>query len=274
MSAKSEAIVAMGYGPRERARQDGVEALGDVELLALLLGSGTLKLPVLALAGSLLASAGGLLGLTRCGLGELAETPGLGFAKAARIAAALELGKRCACASMETLGVPLLGSESVHAWARPRLGGLVHEELWLLALDGRNQLRAARRVAMGGLHGLSVTPRDTFRVALREAASAFVLVHNHPSGDPTPSAVDLEFTRAVARGAEQLGTPLLDHVVVARRGFVSMLDRGLLTPESRHATVDTPTGAAGSPMRQRACAQNATKFANAGRRRARIREPT
>ena len=227
MNPKSEAVVWIESGPRERARQVGVEALGDVELVALLLGTGMTQVPVLSLAASLLAS-GGLLGLSGAGLGELAAIPGLGFAKAARIAAALELGKRCACAAVETLGVPLLGSESVHAWARPRLGALVHEELWLLALDGRNQLRAARRVAMGGLHGLSVTPRDVFRIALREAASAFVLVHNHPSGDPTPSQADVEFTRAVVHGAEQLGTPLLDHVVVARRGFVSMLDRGLI----------------------------------------------
>jgi DNA repair protein RadC len=98
----------------------------------------------------------------------------------------------------------------------------------VLALDGRHGLRAARRVASGGIHGLHVTARDPLRIALREAASAFVLVHNHPSGDPTPSDEDLAFTRVVVEGAAAIGTPMLDHVVVARRRATSMLDAGLL----------------------------------------------
>jgi DNA repair protein RadC len=215
-------------GPRERARQVGIEALGDGELLALLLGTGAPDAPVLTLAASILAAAGGLVGLSRAGLGDLAQRRGVGFAKAARIVAALELGRRCASASVDMLGVPLSDSESVNAWARPRFAGLDHEELWVLALDGRNHLRAARRVAQGGLHGLTIQARDALRVALREGASSFILVHNHPSGDPTPSPQDIEFTRAVARGADAVNTPFLDHVVVARRGFVSMLDRGLI----------------------------------------------
>jgi DNA repair protein RadC len=95
-------------------------------------------------------------------------------------------------------------------------------------LDGYQSLRAARRVAVGGLHGLSVRPRDPLRLALRDGGSAFVLVHNHPSGDPTPSTEDLRFTRELAAAAEVVGVPLLDHVIVARGGYVSLLDRGLL----------------------------------------------
>jgi DNA repair protein RadC len=91
-----------------------------------------------------------------------------------------------------------------------------------------NALRAARRVAAGGLHGIHVQARDPLRIALREGASAFLLVHNHPSGDPTPSREDLDFTRAIADAARQVGAPLVDHVVVARSGFVSMLEAGLL----------------------------------------------
>ncbi|HEY5242847.1 MAG TPA: JAB domain-containing protein, partial [Polyangiaceae bacterium] len=92
----------------------------------------------------------------------------------------------------------------------------------------RHGMRAARRVASGGIHGLHVTAREPLRIALREAASAFVLVHNHPSGDPTPSDEDLAFTRAVVEAAAAVGMPMLDHVVVARRRATSMLDAGLL----------------------------------------------
>jgi DNA repair protein RadC len=107
----------------------------------------------------------------------------------------------------------------VRGWAT-----LDHEELWLLLLDGRNGLRAARRVASGGIHGLHVSVRDVLRIALREAASAFILVHNHPSGDPTPSGEDQTFTAAVTEGANLVGCPLLDHVIVARQRASSMID--------------------------------------------------
>ena len=116
------------------------------------------------------------------------------------------------------------------AWARPRLATLDHEELWVLALDGRHGLRAARRVASGGIHGLHVGVRDVLRVALREAASAIILVHNHPSGDATPSDEDVAFTKAVAEGATVVGTPLIDHVVIARQRASSMLELGGLSP--------------------------------------------
>jgi DNA repair protein RadC len=113
-------------------------------------------------------------------------------------------------------------SADVAAWAAKRLVGLDHEELWLLALDGRNRVRAIRCVAKGGLHGMGVRAADPIRLALRSAASGFVLVHNHPSGDPAPSAEDVEFTRRVAAAAAVVGTPLLDHVVVASEGYSSV----------------------------------------------------
>ena len=116
---------------------------------------------------------------------------------------------------------------AVEEWAQPRLATLDHEELWLLAVDGQHGLRAARRVASGGLHGLHVSARDPLRIALREGASAFVLVHNHPSGDPAPSQEDIAFTRTVERAARVIGIPLLDHVVIARRRATSMLEVGL-----------------------------------------------
>ena len=159
---------------------------------------------------------------------QLAEYRGVGPAKAVRLAAAIELGRRSVQAASREASAWLPDRRAVVDWAAPRLATLDHEELWALALDGRHGLRAARRVASGGIHGLHVGVRDVLRVVLKEAASAFILVHDHPSGDPSPSDEDVAFTRAVHRGAEAVGTPLLDHVVIARQRSSSMLELGML----------------------------------------------
>jgi DNA repair protein RadC len=159
---------------------------------------------------------------------------GLNARSRLRLLAAVELGLRVAC-ELATLRAPALPDPAaVAAWGT-RLLALDHEELWVLALDGRNGLRAARLVASGGLHGLSVALADPVRVALRAGASAFVLVHNHPSGDPTPSAEDERFTERVAEAARIVGVPLVDHVIVARGGHESLLDRGVLGTASPSA---------------------------------------
>ena len=166
-------------------------------------------------------------------MGELAQHRGIGPAKALRLAAAIELGRRAVQVASLEPSSRLPDQSAVVAWAHPRLAALDHEELWVLALDGRNGLRAARRVAQGGIHGLHVGVRDVLRIALRQAAHAIILVHNHPSGDAEPSQEDLAFTSAVVQGAAVVGTPLLDHVVIARQCSSSMLELGLIAPESR-----------------------------------------
>jgi DNA repair protein RadC len=108
------------------------------------------------------------------------------------------------------------------------LAPLDHEQVWLLVLDGRNRLKSVQRVAQGGLHGCALTPGDVLRPAVRDAGSAIVLVHNHPSGDPEPSPEDLVMTRRVATAGELLGVPLLDHVIVARNGESSLFELGAL----------------------------------------------
>jgi DNA repair protein RadC len=227
-------------GPRERALTMGVEQLGDAELVAIVLGTGCPGLHVAALAAMLLEEHGGVAGLARAGVGELAQRAGVGPAKGARVAAAVELGRRATLAASLEATDKMQDRAAVEAWARPRLATLDHEELWLLAVDGHHGLRAARRVASGGIHGLHVAARDPLRIALREAASAFVLVHNHPSGDPAPSEEDVAFTRVVAEAAAVVGTPMLDHVIVARRRSFSMLDVGLLPEAPRHGAAEVP----------------------------------
>jgi DNA repair protein RadC len=140
----------------------------------------------------------------------------------------VEIGRRVAMAAARRADARFPSSAAVDGWARPRIASLDHEELWALVLDGHQGLRAARLVARGGLHGLHVGARDPLRLALRDGGSAFVLVHNHPSGDPSASEEDVRFTAQVARAGDVVGLPLLDHVIVARGGYKSLLDDGLL----------------------------------------------
>jgi DNA repair protein RadC len=199
------------------ARDEAAACASDEELVASLLGG-----PAAAAiegARAALGSLGGLGGLARASPRTLADVAGIGRARAARLRAALELARRVDRAQITGDSLILGDSAKVAAWARARLMALDHEELWMLALDGRSELRGARRVAAGGHHGLAVAPRDVLRAALLEGASAFVLVHNHPSGDPKPSAEDVAFTHRIFESAEVVGVPLLDHVIVGRSGF-------------------------------------------------------
>lgn len=219
----------------ERASDDrsvgfDVDSLSNADLLAHLLNRGGATLLVAggatSIARDVLDALGGISGLSRAGADELAAL--LPVAKrfvpaetARSVVAAFELGRRVA-AEPSSERLRLRDTRDVAAWGMNRLGALEHEELWLLALDGQNRLRAARRVAQGGLHGVSLRAADPLRHALRVAASGFVLVHNHPSGDPQPSKEDVAFTRAVAEAAVVVGVPLLDHVVVTRDSFASV----------------------------------------------------
>lgn len=187
-------------------------------------------------ASELLARAGGLAALARADALEIgawldrrdldaverpAHVPRSSRAvmgKARSLAAAFELGRRLE-RERSSSAERLASAAEVAAWAGPRIGALAHEELWMLALDGRGHLRAARCVAKGGLHGAAVRASDPIRCALRADASAFVLVHNHPSGDPTPSREDILLTARVAAAGRVVGMTLLDHVVVARTGY-------------------------------------------------------
>lgn len=147
----------------------------------------------------------------------------LGPERGEAVGASLELGRRA-----QSVLLPrerLEGPEAVARWASTRLTHVRHEELWLLSTDARGGLLSARRIAHGSAHGLSVRVSDILHHAVREGAVGFLLVHNHPSGDPTPSAEDVELTTKVAAAAEVIGLALLDHVVVAKTSFASILTR-------------------------------------------------
>lgn len=224
--------------PRERLESLGPEALSDAELVALLLRTGTRGRDALALARELLERHGGLQQLARAGAPGRG-LPGLGPAKSAALRACVELGRRLAARRLGP-GDALRSPADVHRHLHPHLRHVRQERFAVLLLDGRHRLIRQETVSQGTLTASLVHPREVFRPALREAAAALILVHNHPSGDPTPSPEDREVTRRLARAGELLGVRVLDHVIVAERGYCSLREEGLLE--------DPPAGSGqGSP---------------------------
>jgi DNA repair protein RadC len=207
--------------PRERLEALGAEALSDAELLALLLRTGGRGADALAVASRLLAVHGGLSALARAGGRDLASTAGIGPAKSATLRASLELGRRLAARRLEA-GRPIRGPADVFRHFHPHLRHAEQERFLVVLLDGRHRVLRQELVSQGTLTASLVHPREVFRPALRESAAALVLVHNHPSGDPTPSREDREITERLMRAGEILGIPVLDHVVVAERGYCSL----------------------------------------------------
>lgn len=205
----------------KRGKYLGYGELGDAQLIALLIRSGA-RGDALQVAGRVLDDVGDLPHLTEVGLGRLQDIEGVTARAAERLVVAAELARRIRlrqAAPRPQFVTPARVSE----WMGPRIGALVEEQLWVLALDGRNRLRGMRCVARGGAHGLSVTAREILRGALGEGASAFIVVHNHPSGDHLPSREDVWMTGQLREAADVVGVPLLDHVIVTADGRYSSL---------------------------------------------------
>ncbi|MGH0028648.1 MAG: RadC family protein [Myxococcota bacterium] len=217
-----------GDRPRERLLRLGSTSLSDAELLALLLRTGSRGRTALEVAQRVLAERGGLAGLARSAVEELVRVPGLGPARAAGVLAAVELGRRLAGRRLpERLAVRDPGDVFRHF--HPRLRDADQECFVALLLDGRHRLLREEWISRGTLTASLVHPREVFRPALRACAAALVLVHNHPSGDPTPSPEDRQVTRRLARAGELLGIQVVDHVVVAERGYASLREEGSLS---------------------------------------------
>lgn len=215
-----------GDRPRERLRDAGPTAISNSELLAILLRTGGAKESALAMASRLLATFNGLAGLARSSFAELCAQRGLGEAKAAQIQAALELGKRLVAAQPEERPV-IRSADDVARLLQSEMGLLDQEHMRVLLLNTRNQVLAANDVYRGNVHTAVVRIGELFREALRHNAPAIILAHNHPSGDPQPSPEDVAMTRQAIEAGELLDVEVLDHVVIAHGGFVSMKQQGL-----------------------------------------------
>lgn len=208
-------------GPRERLLRLGAGALSDAELVALLLRTGSRRADALTAARALLAGEGGLRALLARTPGELQGHDGVGPAKAASVLAALEIGRRVATRRLGP-GRGIRGPADVFRHFHARLRDASRERFLALLLDGRHRVIGEAEISRGTLTASLVHPREVFRPALRAGAAALIVVHNHPSGDPTPSLEDRRVTERLRRAGELLGIPLLDHVVVAERGYRSL----------------------------------------------------
>jgi DNA repair protein RadC len=209
--------------PREKLERHGVSALGDNELLALVIGHGTRGADALSLANRLLSAAGGVAGLTRMDRGALHAVPGVGAVGAARIQAAVEIGRRTLARAMPPRR-QIVSPRDAADVLLPEHGAHPVERVGIMLLDTRHRVLRVQLVSSGVADASVATPRDVFRAAIAGGAAAVILFHNHPSGDLEPSKEDLDLTERMAAAGEVLGVHLLDHLILADRAFVSLND--------------------------------------------------
>lgn len=215
-----------GERPRERLRDAGAGALSGAELLAILLRTGTASENVLDLATRLLTQFDGLTGLARASFTDLCDVYGFGEAKACQLLAAMELGKRLQVAAVPER--PVISSPAdVANLVAGDMADLEQEHFRVLVLDTKNHVLAAPDIFVGSVNSTTIRTAEVFRDAVRRNAPGIIVVHNHPSGDPTPSAEDAAVTRELVAAGKALDIEVLDHVVVGRNGHVSLKERGL-----------------------------------------------
>ncbi len=215
--------------PRERLHQRGPEALSDAELLAILLVTGTSNRGLTALDCSrmLLQEHSNLRNLTRVSCAELCGTVGVGPAKASRIQAAFEIGRRVV-SQKRRMGTAFQISQDVFDTYSVRLRDARQETFTVILLDSKNRFLQEVTVALGSLNQSIVHPREVFRPAIQGAAASVILVHNHPSGDPTPSEEDVRVTERLVKAGKMLGIRVLDHIIVGEGRYFSFFDQGQL----------------------------------------------
>ncbi len=212
--------------PRERLRDLGAAALSTAELLAIILRTGSARQSVLNLASSLLARHGGLGGLARLSFADLVRERGVGEAKAAELQAAFQLALRLNALQPEER--PYVRSPAdVDALLGGEMALLDQEHLRVLLLNTRNQVLAVTEVYKGSVSTALVRPAELFREAVRQNAPSVILVHNHPSGDPSPSPDDVVMTKQAVEAGKILAIELLDHVIIGDRRFASLKQLGL-----------------------------------------------
>ncbi len=215
--------------PRERLRDQGPGALSSHELLAILLRTGTRGEDVFTLSKRLLAMRQGLSGLAQTSFGELLQQHGLGPAKAAEVMAAMELGKRIASLPSDARARVSSSADVAHLLL-PEMMWLSKESLRVLLLNTRNYVMGVREVYNGTVNSADVRVSEVFQDAVRENCKSVIVVHNHPSGDPTPSREDVQVTGKLLEAGKLLDIELLDHIVLARDGYVSLKERRLGFP--------------------------------------------
>lgn len=225
--------IPIGERPQERLQSKGPQALSDTELLAVVLRSGTRGCDVLSLSRQILHGIGSLRGLLRMSTEDFCAYPGIGDVKALQIQAMTEIARRILSNGE---AAPLMDSPvRIFDWLRPIAEGEAVEKFWVLSLNRKNRLLRCEAVTSGTATASLVHPREVFREAIRNSASALVCAHNHPSGDPSPSQADIRATRQLREAAKVVQLDLLDHVIIGQAehdpngtGYYSFAEAGLL----------------------------------------------
>ncbi|MFQ5684452.1 MAG: DNA repair protein RadC [Candidatus Binatia bacterium] len=215
--------------PREKLLNKGAEALTDAELLAIILRTGNASTGESALdhARLLLGHFGGLRGVDEAPPNELKSVKGIGPAKTAQLKAGLEIARRLRRSKWKA-GESLRSSEDVFRYFQERLAKKKHEIFYVVLLTNKNRKIREVKISEGSLTASLVHPREVYNPVIRESAAAVIFVHNHPSGDPTPSPEDREITHRLKEVGEVMGVRVLDHVVIGHDGYFSFNDRGIL----------------------------------------------
>jgi len=211
--------------PREKLARVGAEALGDSELIALVLGSGTRSRGALVVAQDVMLAAGEAQGLLRIGLDELCRVPGVGGSRAARLLAAVELGRRTMFGDRGERP-QMLSTKDVVDYLAPRYAGFGVERFGVMLLDQKQRVIRAVILTTGTVEASVSHPRDLFRVAMLASASYVVAFHNHPSGDPAPSTQDRIMTKRLQFAGELIGIGLMDHIILGGQTFFSFKAEG------------------------------------------------
>lgn len=217
-----------GQRPRDRLLAMGAESLSDAELVSLLLRDGTARDSALELAQTLISRFGGFRRLAERSLAELRSVPGIGLVKAAQIKAAMEIARRFSSEAL-TPGALFASSYDVYMHFREQMRPLKKEVFTLVMLDQKHRIIGIRPISEGSLTQSIVHPREVFKPAISESAAAVIFVHNHPSGDPTPSKQDRDLTTRLTSAGELLGIHVIDHVIIGSESFSSFRELGWLT---------------------------------------------
>ena len=214
--------------PRERLQKFGAEALSTQEILALILGRGIAGESVTVTAQRLLSQFGNIKGIGGASLEELTQVKGIGLAKASQIKAALELANRLETSAEPDKNLPVVKTpDEVVNLIKGRLKDKKKEHFLALLLDTRSQLIKVAPISVGSLDSSIVHPREVFKEALSASAASVIFVHNHPSGDPAPSADDIKLTKRLVQAGEIMGIEVLDHVIIGDKKFLSLKREGL-----------------------------------------------
>lgn len=213
--------------PREKLLLKGKAALSDAELIAILIGSGTRELSAVDLSKLILQSVNNNLNeLAKLSINDLMKFKGIGDAKAISIAAALELGRRRKESDV-IKKAKVSSSADAYEAIRPYLMDLQHEQFWVLLLNRASEVIRPQQISIGGVSGTVADPKMIFKAAIEHLASAIILVHNHPSGNLTPSQADKDLTKKVKEAGRTLDIPVLDHLIFSDNGYFSFADEGI-----------------------------------------------